>query len=143
MNTFEVQPLISLSLKPNTGTGDWRRYSEILQEQESWPLTANKRLMLLAIELFEAAAGASGSIPVLSLEIADSVNSDAWETVWSSVDASGDAYTSRFVNLNLMADVPRGQPYRLAKIMRWRVTFPAVPTTTASRISFRIIASAE
>lgn len=143
MITAELQPLISLSLKPDTGTGSWTRFSTILQDQPTWTNTRGKSLMILAIELLESAAGATGSRPVLSLEIADALDADSWETVWESVDESGDAYTSRFVNLTLMSDVPRGDAFRLGKLLRWRVTFPEAPTTSASRISFRIIASAE
>jgi hypothetical protein len=140
VRTFEFQPYTHLALKaPNAA-----RFSAMNQAASGWLSTDGLKKVIGNVEVYQCVAATGGGVvaPTISLEAADSLDSDYWTEVWSSADPTTGAGTLGIFTVILLKSVERGQPYRLGNFLRWRVDFPNGATGSVAAISFRIMMSA-
>ena len=112
--------------------------TEIACDDDEVSDLAGIRALILGIEIYYAFSGLGETTPILSIETSDDYTRDSWVEVWASSGSS--TSTSKVVTLS--ADLDRGQPYRLARYLRWKVTFPGGSIAGPSTITFRITGTA-
>lgn len=130
MKPFLVQDTLTIEECVASGSGS-AQIGTYLMPDEDVADFAGVRILLLAINVFGASAAGGTDPPSAIIETTDDL-AGTWSTLWTS-----DGEVSANAVLTLSAELERGQTYRLARYVRWRVVVPT-PGATPSRITFRV-----
>lgn len=130
MQPFIIQDTLNIEECLASGSGAAQIGTFIMPDDDVADF-AGIRILLLAIVVFGASAAGGTTRPSVIIETTDDL-AGTWTTLWTS---NGEISASAV--LTLSAELERGQSYRLARYVRWRVVVPT-PGSTPSRITFRV-----